>query len=72
MKMKHNIEVDNVIMNNNKVTLHDQTFKKIEAKRKMSKDDEITLNREILMPIIPSPKFNNYQKFKKAKKGRTI
>ena len=30
--MKHNVEVDNVIMNNNKVTLHDQTFKKIEAK----------------------------------------
>ena len=29
--MKHNIEVDNVIMNNNKVTLHNQTFKKIEA-----------------------------------------
>ena len=39
-----------------------KSFKKIEAKRKMSKDDEITLNREILMPIIPSPKFNNYQK----------
>jgi len=39
-----------------------KSFKKIEAKKKMSDTDEIILKKDILMPIDPSPKFNNYQK----------
>ena len=39
-----------------------KNFRKIEAKYKMSENEDITLKRNILMPISPSPKFNNYQK----------
>lgn len=39
-----------------------KSFRKIEAKYKMSDDDGITQKKDILMPIVPSPKFNNYQK----------
>ena len=39
-----------------------KSFRKIEAKHKMSGTEDITLKKDILMPIIPPPKFNNYQK----------
>jgi len=38
-----------------------KSFRKIEAKYKMSDSEDITL-KDVLMPIVPSPKFNNYQK----------
>lgn len=38
-----------------------KSFRKIEAKYKMSDTEDITL-KGVLMPIVPSPKFNNYQK----------
>lgn len=38
-----------------------KSFRKIEAKYKMSDTEDITL-KDVLMPIVPSPKFNNYQK----------
>ena len=39
-----------------------KSFRKIEAKYKMSDTDDIDLKKDMLMPIVPAPKFNNYQK----------
>lgn len=39
-----------------------KSFRKIEAKYKMSDTEEIALKKDVLLPIVPSPKFNNYQK----------
>ena len=41
-----------------------KSFRKIEAKHKMSENDDITI-KDILMPINPSPQFNSYQKANK-------
>lgn len=39
-----------------------KSFRKIEARHKMSKGDEMTPNENALMPITPSPEFSSYQK----------
>lgn len=39
-----------------------KSFRKIEAKYKMSDSEDIDLKKDMLMPIVPVPKFNNYQK----------
>ena len=38
-----------------------KSFRKIEAKYKMSDSEDIDLKKDMLMPIVPVPKFNNYQ-----------
>ena len=38
-----------------------KSFRKIEALNKMSKNDEINLKKDLLLPITPSPKFKDYQ-----------
>lgn len=39
-----------------------KSFRKIEAKYKMSDTGDIDFKKDMIMPIVPAPKFNNYQK----------
>ena len=39
-----------------------KSFRKIEAKQRMSANANITPKKDLLMPIVPEPEFSNYQK----------